>query len=113
MLYFLEVRKKISGYFRSWHAKSKYKVLCGATATEHDKTLKLNSIQLRSALLKGHKRFSLNGEDYPAVIYTGEDQDSVIGILCQGLELKDINALDCFEGEVLDFFFEKKKKKTN
>jgi hypothetical protein len=51
-------------------------------------------------IIQGHKRFSLTGEDYPAVIQTGDEQDSVKGILCQGLELKDIKALDCFEGEV-------------
>ncbi|KAL7320345.1 hypothetical protein PS15m_000241 [Mucor circinelloides] len=78
------------------------RVLCGATASGHDKTLKLSSIQLRAALLKGHKRHSLIGEDYPAVVYTGEDQDSVMGVLCQGLELGDIKALDCFEGEDYD-----------
>ncbi|KAL9542756.1 hypothetical protein MBANPS3_008444 [Mucor bainieri] len=75
------------------------RVLCGATASDHDKTLKLNSIQLGPALLKGHKRHSLIGEDYPAVINTGNECDSVVGVICQGLALEDIKALDCFEGE--------------
>ncbi|CAO3632642.1 unnamed protein product [Mucor fragilis] len=75
------------------------RVLCGATASDHDKTLKLDSIHLEPALLKGHERHSLIGEEYPAVISTGDEQDSVMGVLCQGLESEDINALDCFEGD--------------
>ncbi|GAN03604.1 conserved hypothetical protein [Mucor ambiguus] len=75
------------------------RVLCGATASDRDKTLKLNTIQLRPALLKGHKRRSLIGEEYPAVINTGDKHDNVMGVICQGLELEDIKALDCFEGD--------------
>ncbi|OAD07215.1 hypothetical protein MUCCIDRAFT_107815 [Mucor lusitanicus CBS 277.49] len=56
-------------------------------------------MQLRPALLKGHKRHSLIGEEYPAVISTEDEHDSVMGIICQGLELEDIKALDCFEGD--------------
>ncbi|KAK4517754.1 uncharacterized protein ATC70_001098 [Mucor velutinosus] len=75
------------------------RVLCGPTASDHDKTLKLDSIQLGPALLKGYKRHSLIGEEYPALINTGDKHDAVMGVICQGLELEDIKALDCFEGD--------------
>jgi hypothetical protein len=46
-------------------------------------------------------RSALKGEEYPAMIYTGNDTDSVSGILYQDLTEKDIQSLDVFEGEVL------------
>ncbi|CAO3625701.1 unnamed protein product [Mucor hiemalis] len=75
------------------------RVLCGANVTEQDKTLKLNSIRLFSASLKGYTRSSLKGEDYPAMTYTGNPDDTVDGVICQCLTQKDIEALDVFEGD--------------
>ena len=39
------------------------------------------------------------------MINTGDEQDSVMGVLCQGLELEDIKALDCFEGDVCNYLW--------
>lgn len=51
---------------------------------------------------QGYTRSSLKGEDYPAITYTEHGQ--VSGVLAQGLEKKDIEALDVFEGDVSTSF---------
>ncbi|KAI9354182.1 hypothetical protein BD770DRAFT_392576, partial [Pilaira anomala] len=77
------------------------RVLCGAQASEKEKTLKLNSIRFLTARLKGYTRSSLKGEEYPAItLNKNDDESQVNGILVQGLTEKDIKALDVFEGEV-------------
>lgn len=50
-------------------------------------------------------RSSLKGEDYPAMIHTGNEKDSFQGVLAQGLTKKDIHSLDTFEGDVSSFLF--------
>lgn len=50
---------------------------------------------------KGYTRSSLKGEEYPAITFnTNDDESQVNGILVQGLTENDIKALDVFEGEV-------------
>jgi MOSC domain-containing protein YiiM len=45
-------------------------------------------------------RSALKGEEYPAMVHTGNDQNYVSGVFCQNLTVKDLNSLDVFEGEV-------------
>ncbi|KAI9480613.1 MAG: hypothetical protein EXX96DRAFT_563501 [Benjaminiella poitrasii] len=74
------------------------RVLCGPDTSDDERNLKYNSIQLKPAFLKGYKRSALKGEEYPAMIYTGNEEDSVPGILCENLTTDDVKALDVFEG---------------
>ncbi|CAO3669024.1 unnamed protein product [Rhizopus microsporus] len=76
------------------------RVLLGSGASEQAKLEKFKSIRLIPASLKGYIRSSLKGEDYPAIVHTGKEQDKVTGILCEGLSEQDVKALDIFEGEV-------------
>ncbi|KAI9319435.1 hypothetical protein BX666DRAFT_2025730 [Dichotomocladium elegans] len=55
------------------------------------------SVQIRPAILKGYKRYSLEHRDYPAIIFTGNAVDQVLGVLCEGLHPKDVARLDKFE----------------
>ncbi|CEG68643.1 hypothetical protein RMATCC62417_04860 [Rhizopus microsporus] len=75
------------------------RVLLGSGVSEQAKLEKFKSIRLRPASLKGYIRSSLKGEDYPAIVHTGKEQDKVAGILCEGLSKLDVRALDTFEGE--------------
>ncbi|KAG1449177.1 hypothetical protein G6F46_000254 [Rhizopus delemar] len=75
------------------------RVICGPNATEEEKLLKQASIQTRPASLKQYKRSCIKNEDYPAMVYTGQPDDTVKGILCEGLNENDIKALDAFEGD--------------
>ncbi|KAG0739516.1 hypothetical protein G6F58_010371 [Rhizopus delemar] len=75
------------------------RVICGPNATEEEKLLKQASIQTRPASLKQHKRSCIKNEDYPAMVYTGQPDDTVKGMLCEGLNENDIKALDAFEGD--------------
>ncbi|KAI8377170.1 hypothetical protein EDC96DRAFT_540767 [Choanephora cucurbitarum] len=75
------------------------RVLCGLEATEQTKDSKYDSITSRPVLLSGYKRSCLRGEQYPGMLFTGNMHDQVTGVLCEGLDAKDINALDTFEGK--------------
>ncbi|KAG2201325.1 hypothetical protein INT47_001413 [Mucor saturninus] len=74
------------------------RVLCGTEVSQHDESLKMNSVKLVPATLKGYTRSSLKGEEYPAITQT-EGQGKVKGVLAQGLTETDIKALDVFEGD--------------
>ncbi|KAI8384099.1 hypothetical protein BD560DRAFT_384972 [Blakeslea trispora] len=75
------------------------RVLCGLEASEQTKNSKYDSIISRPVLLSGYKRSSLKGEQYPGMVFTGNIGDQFAGVLCEGLDAKDIKALDTFEGE--------------
>ncbi|KAI9278621.1 hypothetical protein BDA99DRAFT_492652 [Phascolomyces articulosus] len=75
------------------------RVLCGLYATQDSKKTKLATLRLRTAILKGHKRYALKERAYPGVIYTGNEEDQVIGVLCEGLYSEDVKRLDAFEGD--------------
>lgn len=49
---------------------------------------------------QGHRRFALKNLVYPGVVRTDKPEDQVIGILCEGLNARDIELLDDFEGDV-------------
>ncbi|KAI8885033.1 hypothetical protein K501DRAFT_332201 [Backusella circina FSU 941] len=75
------------------------RVLCGSSSNALDRQHKLDKLELIPCYLKGHLRSSLKGEDYPAVIKTGKETDSVLGTLCKGLTEDDVKFLDAFEGD--------------
>ncbi|CAO3579184.1 unnamed protein product [Absidia cylindrospora] len=74
-------------------------VLCGKSAPRAIKTKKLASLQLTKALLKGHRRYAVKHATYPGVLESDNTADQVHGILCQGLTLRDVAALDDYEGD--------------
>ncbi|KAI9300789.1 hypothetical protein BJ944DRAFT_208671 [Cunninghamella echinulata] len=76
------------------------KVLCGKSSPHMIRTQKLSTLQLDPATLKGHKRFAVKHATYPGIIESDNIDDQVNGILCQGLSLKDMEALDNYEGDV-------------
>lgn len=51
-------------------------------------------------VVQGHKRYALKNRLYPGIVATGNDQDSVRGILCEGLSPSDVKRLDSYEGDV-------------
>ncbi|KAI7864239.1 hypothetical protein BDF14DRAFT_1884413 [Spinellus fusiger] len=75
-------------------------VLCGSLASSDVMQQKLNSLTLSPGVLTGYRRFSLKLLEYPGVTRTGNFEDRVNGILCEGLGPLDIQRLDIFEGEV-------------
>ncbi|KAG2223082.1 hypothetical protein INT45_008930 [Circinella minor] len=75
------------------------RVLGGLFATNESLSMKLGALRLRTAILKGHRRYALKGREYPGVIYTGQEEDQVKGLLCEGLFSEDVRRLDAFEGD--------------
>ncbi|CDH52310.1 hypothetical protein SNOG_11054 [Lichtheimia corymbifera JMRC:FSU:9682] len=75
------------------------RVLCGSSKKTPASILKLSSLRMRPAILKGHKRHALKDRSYPGIVATGNDQDSVRGILCEGLSPADVKRLDLYEGD--------------
>lgn len=51
-------------------------------------------------VVQGHKRYALKDRPYPGIVATGNDQDSVRGIVCEGLSPADVKRLDLYEGDV-------------
>ncbi|KAI7898336.1 uncharacterized protein BX663DRAFT_525479 [Cokeromyces recurvatus] len=80
------------------------RVLCGPDASDDERLLKYNSIRLKPTWLKEYGRSALKGEEYPAMIYTGNKDDVVQGILCENLTANDLQALDIFEGNVIKLY---------
>ncbi|KAH8556290.1 Butirosin biosynthesis, BtrG-like protein [Umbelopsis sp. PMI_123] len=75
------------------------RVLCGPEATEETVASKLSTLKLRPAVLKGYRRHALKNLDYPGVVKSESAENSVIGLLCEGLSRQDILRLDAFEGD--------------
>ncbi|KAL1929031.1 hypothetical protein VTP01DRAFT_2090 [Rhizomucor pusillus] len=75
------------------------RVLCGPYATEETVKDKFATLRFRPAVLKGHRRFALKNLVYPGVVRTDRPEDRVIGILCEGLNDRDVKLLDEFEGD--------------
>ncbi|SAM05109.1 hypothetical protein [Absidia glauca] len=73
-------------------------VLCGRAAPPAIKTKKLASLQLTPALLKGHRRYAVKHATYPGLLESSNPSDQVEGILCEGLTIRDVEALDDYEG---------------
>ncbi|KAI8142056.1 Butirosin biosynthesis, BtrG-like protein [Fennellomyces sp. T-0311] len=80
-------------------AEVRSRVICGLLATPAQKEAKLATLRLRPAILKGHRRHALKNLDYPGVVYTGREEDQVVGVLCEGLYSQDVKRLDAFEGD--------------
>ncbi|KAI7876413.1 hypothetical protein K492DRAFT_172561 [Lichtheimia hyalospora FSU 10163] len=80
-------------------SKVQLRVLCGSSDTTPASILKLSSLRMRPAILKGHKRYALKNRPYPGIVATGNDQDSVRGIVCEGLSQADVHRLDLYEGD--------------
>ncbi|KAI8081529.1 Butirosin biosynthesis, BtrG-like protein [Halteromyces radiatus] len=74
-------------------------VLCGRKADAVIKKNKLNTLQLEPAVLKGYRRYAVKHATYPGILASENKNDQVQGILCKGLSLKDVDALDNYEGD--------------
>ncbi|KAI8337204.1 Butirosin biosynthesis, BtrG-like protein [Chlamydoabsidia padenii] len=74
-------------------------VLCGRSAPPAIKVKKLASLKMTLALLKGHRRYAVKHAEYPGILETENPNDQVEGILCEGLTLRDVEALDEYEGD--------------
>ncbi|KAH8929276.1 PLP-dependent transferase, partial [Atractiella rhizophila] len=52
----------------------------------------------KQAILKGYTRHKVYGCDYPAVIPGTEKESSVLGVVVEGLDAREVEYLDIFEG---------------
>lgn len=74
------------------------KILYGIIGSPPNLTPTLLKAQMAPATLHSHKRYSVQGADFPAVVETGVDTDSVRGFLVTGLTEAQKGRIDSFEG---------------
>ncbi|CAO3632430.1 unnamed protein product [Cunninghamella blakesleeana] len=91
-------------------------ILCGVSCPEVLRTAKIATLELNTATLKGYKRLAVKHAAYPGIIPSDNQNDQVEGILCQGLSLDDVSALDAYEDDeyerrVLDVTLKKNDEK--
>lgn len=55
-----------------------------------------SGLALKRGILKGHRRYKVRGEAYPALV---EDPGEVHGTVITGLSVEDMNFLDTYEGD--------------